>query len=53
MRFEWKQWGDGSSPDGFGNIIDNEDEVIIAREVPENWGLEICHQLNTAPARDM
>ncbi len=47
-RFEWTPWGDGSSADGFGNICDNVDEVIVAKDVPENYGIVICDALNSS-----
>ncbi len=44
-RYECRPWGDGSSPDGFGNIFDTKDEVTVCKEIPLDLGRKIADWL--------
>ena len=45
-RFVCRSWGDGSSAEGFVNILDTQEELIVATDVASDYAEIMCEALN-------
>ena len=52
-RFMWQPGGNGDSRPGFGNVCDDHHGVILAQEVPEDFGVWLADLLNVIEAMDL